>query len=311
MAFSNGEYIKKFILPALVHTLQNLQQDFLAVIPNAPKAALNSSGINVHKVGNPISVDWDKMDAYVDGDRKTFDVENNTIPWQYFSTTPSMTDSEEIRTSALNRGGILKQKHGEAIVVSWVEKNIHALAPDDDTDPQFNPVFETTGPDRGDGSGTRRMLLTDVIKAMLPYQKMNLTKMGELYMILSPEHLNDLCLDALGQQAFRDIFIKTMSGEPVPHHGWKFFINNASVKYAVDGTKKAIGAAAVGTDRVASTIFYAPHAIKAIYNVKQHYTSMEEDTRNNPPIDELRFTGNATVGKLYEIGFGAIKDGNV
>lgn len=309
MSFSSGEYIEKFILPSLVHTLQNLKADFLAVIPDAPERAISKGGLVVHKVGQPISVDWDKSDAYEDEDIANFAVENKTIPWQYFSTTPFETDKEEVRTSALNRGGILVQKSAEAIAASWIEKNIHNLAPDDDTDDVFNPVIETTGADRGDG--TKALLITDLVRAVEPFNKMSLKKRMELYMILSPEHLTDLALDALNYQAFKDIYVNTANGEPIVNHGWKFFWNPYSVKYAEDGTKKALGASVLSTDRVASTIFYAPHTVKAMYNVTQHFTPMSLDTRNNPPKDELRFTGNALVAKLWTVGFGAIKSGTV
>lgn len=309
MAFTSGEYLEKFILPALLHTLQNLKQDFLAVIPEAPERAIDKSGIIVHKVGQPISVDWDKADAYLDADLAEFEVENDTIPWQYFSTTPFMTDKEEIRTSALNRGGILVQKSSEAIVSSFIEKNLHNLAPDDDTDDVFNPVIETTGGDRGNGH--KKMLLEDVIKFMEPFANMKLMDMSKLFMVLTVEHLTDLMLDALTKQAFRDMFIKTQSGEPIPHHGWKFFVNTSKVHYAADGTKKALGAAIGGTDVPASTAFYSPHTIKAIRNVTRHYKPMSEDTRNNPPRDELRFSGNGVVGKLWKVGFGAVKSGVV
>jgi hypothetical protein len=307
MAYTNGEYIEKFILPGLVHTLQNLKQDFLAVIPNAPAKALNSSGIVKHLIGQPISVDWDKSDAYEDVDIATFDIKNDLIPWQYFSTTPFEVTKEEIRTSALNRGGILAQKSSEAIAASWIEKNIHNLAPDDDTDDVFNPVINTTGADRGDGR--KRMLVTDLVGFREPFNKLNLLKPNELHMILCPEHLTDLMLDALQYQAFRDIYTKTESGEPMANHGWKFFWNTYKNHYSAAGAKLAYGAAVGGTDVPASTVFYAPHTIKSIANITHHYKSLEEDTRNNPPKTEMRFTGNATIGKLYDLGFGAIKSG--
>ncbi len=309
MAFTPGEILEKFILPTLVHNLANTKQDFLSVIPNAPQRAISKAGIVVHKVGNPISVDWDKVDEYVDGDIVRFDVENDLIPWQQFSTTPFATDKEEIRTSMLNRGGILAQKAQEAITVSWIEKNLHNLAPDDDTDAVYNPVLEPTGADRGDGN--KKLLVVDLTRFLVTFTKMGLLRMDQLYVILTPEQWGDLMQDALTYQAFRDMFIKTMNGEPIPHHGFKFFVNNFTVKYAVDGTKKAIGAAPVGTDKAASVIFYAPHTIKAIGNVTPHYKPMSQDTRNNPPMDEARWTGNATVGKIWKVGFGAIKDVDV
>jgi hypothetical protein len=311
MAFSEGEYIEKFILPMLLHDLRNLKSDFMAVMPDAPARSIDSNGIAVNKVGQPIAVDWDKVTAYIDDDIKDFLVENKIIPWQYFSTTPFSTDKEEIRTSALDRRGILNTKSAEAIQESRRDRVLHAIAPDDDQS-AVNPVMRTTGEDR-DGSGTGALQVVDLITFAEKFDELNLTQREKLYMVLCGKHKTDLAIDAFnkGKDVFQDIYVKTKNGEPIDNHSWKFFVNQKTIFYAADNTKKALGAANIATDKPASIAFYAPHTLKAFYNLTSHYAPMSEDTRNNPPRDEMRWTGNAIGTPLWKYGHGAIVSKNI
>jgi hypothetical protein len=306
--FNNGEYIEKFLLPQILHELRNLKADFITPIPTTPKRALTSGGVVVEKIGQPIQVDWDKADAYADVDVVRFLVENKVIPWSYFSTTPFETDKEEIRESMLDRQGTLRMKSQSAIAESWIKKVLHSIAPDDDTAVEL-PFLETTGEDRGDGS--RRLLIKDLVKFRGLYNKLPLLKLNDIHMVLTPDHLEDLMLDALNYQNFKDIYVKTAEGEPINQYGFKFYWNQEQVYYAADNTKKAQGAAILPTDRPASISFYPDHLTKAMYNITVHHKPMSEDTRNNPPKDETRFTGNALVAAIWLYGQGALKSGTV
>lgn len=308
MAFNSGEYIDKFILPTIIHTLRNEKMDFMSVIPTAPQRSITAAGIIVHKIGQPIEVDWNKSDDYVDGDIKAFDVENDTLAWDYLSTTPFSTDKEEIRTSALNRQGILRQKSLEAISESWRDKTLHNIAPADGTISEM-PILETTGPDRGDG--TKRMLISDLIRWQEALRKLNLRKGQQIYVVLSVEHLTDLLIDALNYQNFKDIYAKTAKGEAINQYGFGFFWNNKTIMYNAANVKLADGAVPIATDRIASIAFYAPHTTKAFYNLTSHFKPMSENTRSNPPTDEMRYTGNALGSKIYNYGHSAMKSGTV
>jgi len=306
MAYTTGEYIDRFILPQLVNVLRNTKMDFMSVIPSAPKAAISKAGIIVHKIGAPITVDWDKADDYLDGDVKQFDIENQVIPWQYVSTSPFETDKEEIRTSALDRKGRLFADSQAAISESWTAKTLHNVSPENGTFAEM-PVLRTTGPDRG--AGVLRLTIRDLITWKEELNKLKVTKQNQWYVVLCPEHLTDLAIDALNYQNFKDIYVKTMNGEPVDQYGFKFFWNQETVSYSVTDVKIAQGAALIGTDRPSSIGFYAPHTIKALLNLTSHYKPMSGNTRNNPPKDEGRFTGNAVGTKIYNYGHSAMISG--
>ncbi len=308
MAYTTGEYIDKFILPQLVNVLRNTKMDFMSVIPSAPKAAISKAGIVVHKIGTPITVDWNKVDDYVNGDVKQFDIENKVIPWETVSTSPFSTDKEEIRTSALDRKGRLFVDSQAAISESWTARTLHNIAPEDATVAQM-PVLRTTGANRGDGS--RRLLIADLIAWKEALNKLKVTKQNNWYVVLCPEHLTDLAIDALNYQNFKDIYVRTMNGEPIDQYGFKFFWNQETVSYSNVDVKKVQGAALIATDRPSSIGFYAPHVIKALYNLTSHYSPMSQDTRQNPPKDEGRFTGNAVGTKIYNYGHSAMVSGIV
>lgn len=306
MAYTDGELLQKYLVPQILNDLENMKMDFMSVIPNAPSRAIGHEGLAIHKVGNPIEVDWDKTDAYDDEDLVRFSVGNKVIPWSYFSTTPFVTDKEEIRTSILDRQGILRAKSRDSIGTSWMKKGLHTLAPADDTIAEM-PFIETTGPD--DGTGRLKMLVKDLVRYRMRMNLLPLTDQTKVYVALCAIHLNDVLEDALNYNQFKDIYVNTKNGEPLDHHGLNLFWNQETVYYAADNTKKAQGAVIGATDRPASIGFYAPHTTKAIESITSHYKSMSEDTRNNPPQDEFRYTGNAIVASTYNFGHGVIKSG--
>lgn len=305
MAYSDGEYIEKYLIPQLLHDVQNNKADFLNVVQNAPARALSKSGIMIHKVGNPISVDWNRTTPYSADEMKRFDIGNKTIPWEYFSSSPFETDKEEIRQSVHNPEGVLRMKSREAINQSFRDKALFNLAPEKDD--AGAPVIQTTGPERENGN--KRMLVEDMIIYAEKINKLSLTRRDMVYIVLTPEHLTDLQLDALNYQHFKDIYARTATGEPINQHGFKFFWNNETIMYNAAGVKKPIGSAAAPGDRPGSVSFYAPHAIKALYNLSTHHSPASEDTVNNPPKSTTRFTGNALVAATYKYGHGAIISG--
>lgn len=308
MSFTAGEYIEKFIVPRIVHELRNHKADFMAALEETPPQAITSEGIVIHKIGQPIEVEWDRTTAYDDDELKQFAVSQATLPWNSLTTTPFRTNKEEIRTSALNRRGILMEKSVQEIYDSWRDKTLHNLAPEDSTVAEM-PVLRTTGEDRG--GGIRTLTIEDLIRWAEKFNDLNLKKRDEVYVVLCSAHLTDLALDALNYQQFRDIFTHSKTGEPINTYGFKFFYNNTTVYYAADGTKKAYKAARTATDRPASIAFYKPHTTKSLRNLTSHYRPMSQDTRNNPPKDETRYTGNALGTRIYNYGHGAMISGTV
>ena len=305
----NGEYINKYLMPRLIKEVRNDDMGFMAVINNASAGAINSSGIVVHKVRNKIKVYYGRTTSFADNEIAKFAVTNDTIPWEQFTTQPFSTDKEEIRTSTIDRRSVLREDSRMEINRSWRNNAIHSLAPPDNTADEM-PVIVTTGPDRGDGTGAKRMLIVDLIRLVEKLKKLNLTNMGMYYLVLCPEHLTDLTIDALGQQAFRDIHVNTRTGKPVSQYGLNFFENTETVYYDANGVKKAQGAVIdPKADRPASIGFYVPHVIKALGGVEAHYLPRSLDTRNTPPTDEMRFTGNTIAAMLYRYGQSAVISG--
>jgi hypothetical protein len=310
MAYTTGEYLEKLVLPQILHELRNIKSDFLSVIPNAPAAAINKDGLAIHKVEQPIQVAWGKDTDWEDADIKRFQVKNDLIPYEYFSTTPFALDKEEVRKARTNRESKLRMMTQHAIAESWMKKGLHALAPADDTAAAM-PIFESTGAD--DGTGRKRLLITDLIRYRTKFNLLEfpLIKPNDVHIVLNPYHVEDLLIDAKNYDGFRDIHAKTAKGEVINNYGFKFFTNQETVHYDAANEKKAEGAAVIGTDKDASIAFYPDHTVKHLANLTPHHKDMKEDTRSNPPKSETRVTGNGIITKVWEYGHGAILSGKV
>ena len=186
---------------------------------------------------------------------------------------------------------------------------LHNLAPADSSDAKL-PVLRTTGAD--DGTGRRRLIVDDLITYQKMLRSINLDQESEdWYIRLSNEHVTDLLIDTKSNQTFRDLNHKTPSGEMMNVYGFKFFRGNHQILFATGGAKKAIGAAAIATDRNAS-IFWTPAMVtKSIGMVTAHLNPMSQDTRSNPPKEEFRLTGYIQAQLKHETGTGAIVSGIV
>lgn len=289
----------------MLHELRNVKSDFLSLIPNAPAAAINKDGLAIHKVEQPIAVEWNRTDDWDDADLKRYQVKNEIIPWENFSTTPFMLDKEEIRKARTDRESKLRMLTNHAIARSWMKKGLHAIAPADDATAGM-PVIKSTGAD--DGTGRKRLLIMDMIRYRTKFDELEfpLNDPTDVVVVLNPLQLEDLRIDAKNYDAFRDIHAKTKNGEIINAYNFKFLTNQEKVYYATDGTKKAEGATVLSTDMDSSIVFYPQHVVKHLANLALHHSPMAQDTRKNPPQSETRITGNGLIAKTWAYGHGAI-----
>ena len=79
--------------------------------------------------------------------------------------------------------------------------------------------------------------------------------------------------------------------------------------YDASNAKKAYGAASAGTDRNASTFFYAPRAVKARGSVMMHMARADEDPQIRDTV--IGFTMSHLVIPKKNTGFVAIVSDDV
>lgn len=308
MAFINGEYLNDVLAPQILRELQDDKSDFFAAIPNAPDNSVTEEGLRLHLLRETQEADINPGADYDDGDVVSLNVNKMLIPWDNISTKPMQVTKDEIKASVFDRQTEIRSQSNRVLLRKYKDYVLYNLTPADDSDAKL-PVLRTTGA----ADGARKRLTVD---DLITYQKMlraiNLDQESEdWYIRLSNEHITDLLIDTKSNQTFRDLYHKTSAGEMMNVYGFKFFRGNHSILFDNTGAKKALGAAAIATDRNAS-IFWTPSmVIKSIGMVTAHLSPISQDTRSNPPKEEFRLTGYIQAQLKHEIGTGAIVSGIV
>ena len=122
-------------------------------------------------------------------------------------------------------------------------------------------------------------------------------------LVLCSAHVNELLLTS---QVFKEQYYKISEGNVMPKlFGFEIHEYTETPVYAADFTKKALGAAAEGTDRAASFAYYKPFMWKARGSVKTYLTLAENDALNKKNICSFNLYFKCRPKKL-NYGVGAI-----
>ncbi len=300
-----GNWLNRYVAPQLLREFKNYKDDFIAVLPSVPKQAITADGVRFNKLINNVGFRVDNKFYFTP---KKIEGEKTFVPWEKYDTEPTPVDDAEVRGLAFDKRNAVRDKHAEAFKMGIRDHVIWKLAPNDNTNANM-PVVRTTGED--DGTGRLRMTFKDLITYLEKVKKLNLLKMDQLYMILSPEHSTDLILDRDSANLFanKEIFFDTKTGKVKSVMGFKFFENNAVLAYDESDNKKPKGAVLGATDRVASMFFYAPNVVYYIDKVKVLYRPETMDTRSADPISEFRLQTYGIVDRIEDYAVGAIVSG--
>lgn len=301
-ALVNGLWLNQYVAPQLLQEFLNYKDDFVGLIPNAPKGAVSADGLRFNKLINNVNFLINNADDFV---AKSMAGEKGIIGWDKLDTDPTKVDDAEIRSLQFDKRAAVRMKHAEAWKLGYRNYIMQKLAPA--ADATGMPVLRTTG---ADVSGRKKLTYADMIQFWSVIEGLNLPNRGAYNLILCREHIQDLIDDRANTNNYRDIGIDPATGKLTRFYSLKLHENNYNPKYAADGTLKALGAAAAGTDKNASTFFYAPNAVSHIDKVKILYKPEHEDTTSADPTSEFRLQAYALVDKVQDYGFGAIVSGN-
>lgn len=301
---TTGLWLNQYLSPQLLKEFKNYKDDFVGVLPSAPKGAISADGLRKHKLINNVEF---KINNTADFTPQKMEGGKVIVPWEKVDTTPTAVDDAEIRSLNFDKRAAVRMKHTEAWKLGLRNYVMQKLSPN--TDATGMPVLRTSGAD--DGTGRKRLLYADMIKFLSVIEGLNLPDKGKLNMILCAEHKQDLILDRAATNNYRDIVIDPKTGEIKSFYTLNLFSNNHNPKYAGDGTLKAIGAAAAASDRNASTFFYAPNAVHHVDKVKILYDPEVTDTRSADPVSEFRLQSYVLTDKVQDYGFGALVSGVV
>ncbi len=303
-ALVDGLWLNQYVSPQLLKEFKNYKADFMSTLKPAPTSAVSADGIRMHKLVNNVELLVNNSDDF---SAAKMDGKKVIIPWDKLDTTPTKVDDAEVRSLPFDKRAAVRVKHTESFQIGSRNYVMQKLAPAADS--VTTPILRTTGED--DGTGRKRLTYADLINFYAKVIALNLPMEDEWYMVLCAEHSQDLILDRAATNNNRDIVIDTKTGKLVRFYKIKLYENNYNPKYASDGTLKAIGAVAAGTDKNASIFYYAPNTVWHVNKVKILYKPETTDTTSADPESEFRTQTYALCEKIQEHGFGAIVSGNV
>jgi hypothetical protein len=299
----DGAWLQQYVAPQLLSEFKNYKDDFIGVLERAPARAVDKDGIRFNKLINNINFYINKDTSF---DPIKVPVKKTLVEWDKMDTDNTEVTDAELRYMAFDKNAEIRVKHRESWQIGVRDYAIQKLAPAANVDGAM-PILRTTG-ETVDG-GRKRLTYVDLITFMNRLELLNLPDLKKWFMILCSEHRADLHADRASTQNYRDLQFSKSTGAIERFFKLQFFENNQNAKYDQAGLLKPDGAVAVGTDRNASTFFYAPNTVYHIEDVKTLYKPMMEDTRSPDPKSEFRLHAYGLTDKKQEYGFGALVSG--
>lgn len=303
---ADGLWLNQYVAPQLLKDFKNYKDDFIGVLPGAPKAALTADGIRFNKLINNVGF---YVNNTADFTAKKMLGQKTIVEWEKYDTDPTEVDDAEIRSLAFDKRAAVREAHTDSFKMGIRDHVVWKLCPDDNTNSNM-PVVRTSGDN--DGTGRKRLTFIDLVKYLESIKDLQLPKKDKLFMILNGQHCTDLIIDRDSAKYFADknIFFDPETGAIKNVLSFKFF-ENSSAPLFNDGTqKKAKGAIQAAGDQYGSLFFYAPNAVYHIEKTKILYSSEVTDTKSADPKSEFRTQTYGLVDRIIDYGFGAIVSDN-
>ena len=300
---TTGQWLNQFVAPQLLAERRNYKADFMGVLGTIPQNARNADGVRYNKLINNVEFKVNNTQEFTP---TKMTGEKVFLEWEKYDTTPTMVDDAEIRSLAYDKRDAVRVKHNECFQIGIRNHTLHKLAPANG-DSSDMPVMLTTG---AAFEGRKRLTYVDLATYLETVKKLNLPMSDQLYMVLCPQHVTDLLLDADAAKYFinRELYNDPIKGTVKNFMGFKFFENNDAVYYnpttkvkVAEGTKPT-----EGTHFQASQFFYAPNTVYWLDRVKILYKPETLDTRNADPTSEFRTQTYGMVDRIEEYGVGAL-----
>ncbi len=284
----DGEHLNKYVAPSLIKDLDDTQDNFTKFFGKVNKAAATADGISVQKLINDIKVETGLDEDEVLIPRK-LNGKKAVIPWMNFTTETLKFNKEELRALAFDKKGEARKMLVEAVYNGMLKAALHAIAPVSDS--AKTPVIQTSGDD--DGSGRKKLVPKDITSMLRK------TDIKKPVMVLSKNHLIDLQENKDTANRFADVLIDEVTMTPKAYAGVNMVANDIDVAYTAAGTKRAIDATPIATDKYASVVIDKRNTIYFLNDLTFTMTKMENDTRNKIPRTEIRIYGEF-IGTVIE-----------
>lgn len=215
-----------------------------------------------------------------------YDTENTTIT------------RDELYAIPYDKEGSVIRQHRNVLIERTAEHGLYTMAPAGNT--ANTPVIETTGADNG--NSRRRLKSADLIRLKERLDTLKVPAAGRV-LVLCSAHVSDLLVE---DQSFNLRYNgQTERGTIITMlYGFEIFEDVYNPRYDASNARRAFAAAPAGTDRNASTLFFAPRAFQAAGTVEM----FASDKKENPTMrrSEIGFQMYNVIAPMKNIGFGAI-----
>lgn len=297
----DGIWLQQYVAPQLLEEFRNYKDDFIGTFTAPDPEAIDKDGIRFNKLINEIKFYVNKSTAF---NPITIGGKKSLVLWDKLDTDVTAITDKQARALAFDMNSSVRKMHNDAFRIGVRDYAMQKIAPVSNT--SGTPIIRTTGANDG---GRKKLLYADLVNYYKVLEGLNLNDWTQAYMILCPEHRQDLIDDRSNTNNYRDIEIDPVTGAIKRFFKLKFFENNQTVKFRAGDIPVPDGGAAQGTDRNGSLFYYAPNIVHHIEAVTILYKELTSDTRNPDPQSEIRLHTYGLTDKKQEYGVGALVSG--
>lgn len=267
-ALREGVYVEAWTGQVVEQFTHAQQGTFLDGVPDFSRYANNDVIHLVDVSGDPtVLIDNTTYPLEVE-ELKDGDV---AISLSKFETKPTSITDDELHAISYDKMAIVKQRHGNKLGESQLDKALHAFAPVEQTD--TTPVLKTTGEAV---DGRNRCTRKDILALKSKLDKLRVPKSGRR-LVLCSDHINDLLEE---DQKFKDQYHNYENGVIAKMYGFEIFEFVNCPLFGQNFKKKAFGAAATDGDFEASIFFYVPRMFKSKGTTTMYYSEAKTDPLN-------------------------------
>lgn len=192
-----------------------------------------------------------------------------------FETNPTGITADELYAISFDKMSLVKERHGNKLAESQLDKALHAFAPVENT--AQTPVLLTTGEAI---DGRKRLTRADVLSLKRQLDKLKVPKKGRR-LVLCNDHVSDL-LDT--DQKFQGQYHNYETGVIAKMYGFEIYEAVSCPLFSQNLKRKAFGALATDGDFEASVFFYVPRMFKAKGSTDMFYSEAKTDPMNKKNI---------------------------
>ncbi len=186
-----GQWLNQFVANQLLAEFRNYRDDFMGVLPGAPKAAITADGLRYNKLINNVQF---LVNNTADFTPTKMNGQKVFVEWEKYDTTPTEVDDKEIRSLSYDKRGIIRIKHTDSFKIGIRDHVLWKLTPEDNSKSEM-PVILTSG--ETTSTGRKRLIFKNLAEYLEQVKSLNLLDLNSLYMVLCPEHVTDLILCCL------------------------------------------------------------------------------------------------------------------